>query len=464
MTSEGSSTAGTIGSLGVLGALGALGSVDTNETSSGALPGGPDDQTGSERPERQQRRRRPSRWDRPPEPRDWRWVIGGLGRILISVGVLMFAFVGYQLWGTGIQTAQAQNRLEDEFTDLLESGAPTVTQPTEPAEPTATSVPTDATPATSVPTDPTTVETTPTPTTVPPPVLSPPPLGDPLARLEIPSIGLDYILISGVRPTDLEDGPGHFPETPLPGQLGNAAVAGHRTTHGSPFIRIDEVKVGDDIVVTTLAGRFVYVMTGQQIVSPNDYQLVIPTVDPSVATLTLTSCHPKYSARQRIVVTAVLDAERSDPVTQPWTAGVPEQPAPSGVIPGDETPATTVPAAPESTATADTTAPVAPASTVAVDDGAGTDGTDGTGDPLATDGETDELGEELFANRWFSDPDAYPHVGLWGLALIVVALAATALSRRVRRNWVGALAGFVPFVVVLYFWFENVNRLLPPNL
>jgi sortase A len=249
-------------------------------------------------------------------------------------------------------------------------------------------------------------------------------------------------------------------------------MAGHRTTHGQPFIRIDEVQVGDDIVVTTLAGRFVYVMTGQQIVSPNDYQLVIPTIDPSVATLTLTSCHPKYSARQRIVVTAVLDAQRSDAVTLPWTAGVPDQPEPSGVIPGEDAPASTaVPSpdstSPDSTVTAATTE-TAPATTVAVDPGTdnGTGADNGTGtDPLASeDGLTDEQGEELFANRWFSDPGAYPHVGLWGVALIAVALAATALSRRVRRNWVGALVGIVPFVVVLYFWFENVNRLLPPNL
>jgi sortase A len=405
-------------------------------------------------------------------------VIGGIGRVLIAVGVLMFAFVGYQLWGTGIQTAQAQNRLEDEFNELLESAAPSVTQPSDPAatsDPTATSVAPDDVSPSSVPTDADneatdTNDTTSESTTVPPPSLSPPPLGDLLARLEIPSIGVDNFVVSGVRPTDLERGPGHFPETPLPGQLGNAAMAGHRTTHGQPFFRIDEVQVGDDIVVTNTRGeRFVYVMTGQLIVSPNDYQLVIPTVDPSVATLTLTSCHPKYSARQRIVVTAVLDAERSAPVTLPWTAGVPDQPEPSGVIPGDETPATTA-AAPESTAPADPaattpTATVDAGDTVAGDDptAAAEGQTDGTDETDGTD-QTDEIGEELFANRWFSDPDAYPHVGLWGLALIAVALAATALSRRLRRNWVGALAGFAPFVVVLYFWFENVNRLLPPNL
>ena len=73
-------------------------------------------------------------------------------------------------------------------------------------------------------------------------------------------------------------------------------------------------------------------------------------------------------------------------------------------------------------------------------------------------------GEELFQNQWFSDPDAFPQVALWGSMLTAVSLGAYAVSRRARRNWVGLLVGVAPFVVVLYFFFENVNRLLPPNL
>ncbi len=385
--------------------------------------------------------------------------------MLIAVGVLMFAFVGYQLWGTGIQTAQAQNRLENEFEDLL-AGSPTVTAPTTAAPTTA---PVEATPPDTSAPAPEPEPTAPS-TTVAAAVLQPPPLGDPLARLEIPSIGLDRIVIAGVRSSDLEDGPGHFPETPLPGQYGNAAIAGHRTTHGQPFFRIDEVAVGDDIVVETLAGRFTYVVTGQQIVGPDAYQQVIPTVDPSVATLTLTSCHPKYSARQRIVVTAALDPERSDAVTAAWS----DRPRadPDGLIPGDDpdpsepAPATTGPV------TASTAPAEVPAGSVTPGTGDGTGDTDGTGISDGTGDAggavpavgTDGTGEELFENRWFSDPDAFGQVALWGLALAAVAIGATLLSRRVRRNWVGALTGFVPFVVVLYFWFENVNRLLPPNL
>ena len=73
-------------------------------------------------------------------------------------------------------------------------------------------------------------------------------------------------------------------------------------------------------------------------------------------------------------------------------------------------------------------------------------------------------GEELFQNRWFSDPDAFPQVALWGSVLTAIALGACAVSRRARRNWVGFLVGAMPFVVALYFFFENVNRLMPPNL
>ena len=134
-----------------------------------------------------------------------------------------------------------------------------------------------------------------------------------IARLEIPSIGVDDYVVAGVEKSDLKKGPGHYPETPLPGQLGNAAIAGHRTTYGQPFYDIDQVTPGDEIIVTTPAGRFVYIATGQQIVGPNDYQ-VVATTDPTVATLTLTSCHPRYTARDRIVITSELDPTQSDPV------------------------------------------------------------------------------------------------------------------------------------------------------
>jgi sortase A len=384
-----------------------------------------------------------SRWDRPKEPHDWRWVVGGIGRTLITIGLLLFAFVGYQLWGTGIQTAQAQNRLANQFDQQLAAAVTTSS---------TTSTTIAAAPGSTVPEVP---ENT-TPTTQPLPIIGRPTLGDPVARLDIPSIGLDgKIVIEGVRVGDLQDGPGHFPETPLPGQFGNAAIAGHRTTHGQPFFRIDEIAPGDEIVVTTLAGRYVYIVTESIIVGPDDYSKVIPTIDPSLATLTLTSCHPKFSAKQRIVVTAEVDLDQSDVVTASFGSlddgssggGVPDPSFPPESVPG--TAATSSSATVTSIATTTTSTDASP-SLPAEDLGSG-------------DGGGSAASEELFANRWFSDSGAYPHVLVWGLLLAAIAFGSARLARRLRNLWIGVLVGFVPFLVVLYFWFENVARMLPPN-
>ena len=84
----------------------------------------------------------------------------------------------------------------------------------------------------------------------------------------IPKIGVDKIVVEGVGRNDLRKGPGHYPDTPMPGQPGNAAIAGHRTTYGAPFNRIDELEPGDEILVTTLQGPFTYEVTGTEIVTP----------------------------------------------------------------------------------------------------------------------------------------------------------------------------------------------------
>lgn len=408
--------------------------------------------------------RRPSRWDRPKEPHDWRWVLGIVGRTLVSVGVLMFAFVAYQLWGTGIQTAREQSRLRAEFAELLETTVPvTIGTPATTIQP-ATSDPATSDPATSeAPADSTTTTPSVPIDEVPPAPVTVPEEGGPVAELIIPKMGIsNKVVVQGVTPSDLQDGPGHFPETPLPGQLGNAAIAGHRTSHGQPFHDIDKLEAGDEITVITLAGQYVYVVTGHEIVDPNDYGLVIPTVDPTKATLTLTSCHPAHSTSHRIVVFAELDIARSSPVTQPTIVSDAE---PSAALPGEDLPDAT-----DQTETTDQTV-----STDQTDDtvspGAVTPPTtdlspsDAAAADLAAAAETPpDDSVETFGNQWFSDPDAFPQVALWGVVLIAVSLGAYAVSRRARRNWVGALVGIVPFVVVLYFWFENVNRLLPPNL
>ena len=223
-------------------------------------------------------------------------ILGAIGRICISAGVLILLFVAYQLWGTGIRTAQAQNGLEKDFAAVLDAvGDPTTTS--------SSSSPSSSSSSTTS----TTAEPEPVPTTTP--VVR----GDAVAQIQVPAIGLDKIVVEGVSLDDLKKGPGHYPETPMPGQEGNAAIAGHRTTYGAPFNRLDELEQGDEITVTTAQGEFTYVVSATHIVSPTAVHVLRDKGDDR---LTLTACHPKYSARQRIVVVAKL-AAAEDPLPRP---------------------------------------------------------------------------------------------------------------------------------------------------
>ena len=205
-----------------------------------------------------------------------------LGRTLITLGVLILLFAVYLLWGTGIYTSQQQHDLRQQFQAALHRAATTTTSTsTSPGETTTTTAP---------------------PSNV---ALA---AGSAVARIQIPKIGLDNIVVDGVGVNDLRKGPGHYPATPLPGQVGNAAIAGHRTTYGHPFGDIDQLSPGDVIRVQTLQGSFTYRVYSQQVVDPGDVSVLLP--DPSrTATLTLTTCTPKYSAAQRLVVKAELDSQ-----------------------------------------------------------------------------------------------------------------------------------------------------------
>ncbi|MDP2292193.1 MAG: class E sortase [Actinomycetota bacterium] len=378
-------------------------------------------------------RRRVPYFERPKHPRDWRWVVGGIGKTLIVLGLLMFAFVGYQLWGTGIETARAQNSLENEFQDLLSA---------------TTTAPSTTTPPVTTAPDPATTSTSTTSTIPTAPAGPPIPDGEPIARMLVPSIGLDWYVVQGVGKDDLKKGPGHFRETPMPGQLGNAAIAGHRTTYGAPFNEIDELVPGDLIEVITPAGRFVYAVTGTVIVEPSEYAAVIPTIDPTIATLVLATCHPEYTSDQRLVVRAELVVEQSDQVMAPPSNTQPADP--DATLPTEDTlPPDTVPdttpddTTPDDTVTATTDAPVT--TTTLVD-------------------EFVEVEEDGFSGGWFDDSAAIPHALGWGLLLFAVGVGAYFVGRASNRLYVSFLVGAVPFVVVMYFFFENVNRLLPPGL
>jgi len=131
------------------------------------------------------------------------------------------------------------------------------------------------------------------------------PEGNALTRIVIPGIHVDTVVVEGTGASALRAGAGHYPNTPLPGEEGNVAIAGHRTTYGKPFANLDHLAVGDQIVLETPIGRHVYrVARAPFVVSNTDYSVISQTPG---HTLTLTTCHPKGSARQRLVVRAEME-------------------------------------------------------------------------------------------------------------------------------------------------------------
>ncbi len=389
-------------------------------------------------PGERRRAKREAYWNRPKPPKDWRYWVGGLGRVLIVLGLLMFAFVGYQLWGTGIEEARAQERLQSEFEEQQAAlGTVPVLIPATTAEPPSTTAPPANGPETTTP------PSTAAPVTQPP-TLSLPTIeeGDAIGNLRIPRIGVDKQVVAGVTVADLKTGPGHFPQTPMPGELGNAAIAGHRTTFGGPFLHLDELEPGDEIVFTNFYSQdFVYRVTGTEVVDPSDGH-VINTTDPDTATLTLVTCTPVRTSKQRLIIHATLDttASPAPTATQRYYGQEGDE---ITVLPGDDvTESSAVGTAAPNESTAPTTTPAA-----------------APADPPAGFSDADP-----FAAGWFSDGAAWPHVIAWGLTLIALCAGCYLLARALRRRWVGWVVGVVPFTVLLYFFFQNVNRLLPPGL
>lgn len=135
--------------------------------------------------------------------------------------------------------------------------------------------------------------------------------GDSLTRIQIPAIDVDVVVVEGVTPSALRAGAGHYPSTPLPCEDGNVAIAGHRTTYGRPFHNLDLLQPGDEITLTTPIGACKYTVMEQTIVRPSDVSVVQNQGD---SRLTLTTCHPKGSARQRLVISAQLVGPVEAPV------------------------------------------------------------------------------------------------------------------------------------------------------
>ncbi len=210
----------------------------------------------------------------------FRRVIDIVGRILIGGGVVLLLFTAYQIWGTSIQESHTQSALRTQLQQETNSQEVRRALAEESALDKLPTGPPVAAPRTSDPAE-----------------------GEPVGDIRIPVIGINQVVVEGINTPDLRKGPGHYIGTPLPGQSGNTAIAGHRTTYGHPFYNLDTVKVGDPIVVTTLQGIFVYDATRSLVVSPSDTSVINNAFGD---TLTLTTCNPRFSASTRLIVQAKL--------------------------------------------------------------------------------------------------------------------------------------------------------------
>ncbi len=227
-----------------------------------------------------------------------RW-LRGAGWTFIWLGGLTLGFVVHQLWITTWfaeqnQTALAEERIEyfaaAEATEVVVEPDGTILLPgEEPSEPSPGfgSGEVGSVPATL------TIE-------------APPEKSAAFALIRIPSIERladGWNVVEGVSVSDLKSGAGHMPATPLPGQPGNSVISGHRTTYGAPFHELDSLEAGDRIEVETAIGLHVYEVRSLEIVRPTDVWVTEPR---DGAWLTLTTCHPKFSARERLIVFAEL--------------------------------------------------------------------------------------------------------------------------------------------------------------
>lgn len=220
-----------------------------------------------------------------------RRVVGWTGEVLLTLGALLLLFAAWQLWWTDVVADRAQagivRSLEESF-ERRSSGPPSAGAPA-------------ATPDGAFA------------------VVRIPRFGDDWARPVIEGTGRDVLAL----------GVGHYTGTAGPGEVGNFALAGHRTTYGRPFHDVDRLRDGDQVVVETAATVHVYEVTSRQVVRPRDVEVIAPVPDspgtaPTEAVLTLTSCHPKYAATERFVVHGRLleSVPRAewDPARRPTTA------------------------------------------------------------------------------------------------------------------------------------------------
>jgi sortase A len=199
-----------------------------------------------------------------------RTILRGLSELAVTAGAVLLLFVVYEVWVTDLWSDRAQDRVAEELREDWTSGTP------EPE----------------------------------------PDSGQAFAFVHVPRFGEDWTraVVEGTDPDELEDGPGHYVGSAMPGEQGNFAMAGHRVGRGSPFIALDVLEPGDPVVVETVDAWHVYRVTTTTVVDPSQSSVVAPTPggaangEATGAFLTMTTCHPKFSTRERLVVHGELEA------------------------------------------------------------------------------------------------------------------------------------------------------------
>jgi sortase A len=223
----------------------------------------------------------------------------GVGQTLITLGLVILLFVVYEVWVSNIFADAKQSAVHKTFEQQIVNGDnPLIAAATQAALPGSEQA--------TIPT------------------------GTGIANIYMPRLGDDFhfTIVEGTNDADLEKGPGHYTGTALPGQIGNFAVAGHRVGKGEPFLNLDQLQPGDAVVIETVTNWYVYTVlgnastgdlstpgvegvVGREIVKPTDVGVILPVPDhpgtkATAALLTLTTCHPKFTATDRMIVHASL--------------------------------------------------------------------------------------------------------------------------------------------------------------
>jgi sortase A len=226
----------------------------------------------------------------PPARREGRArlsVVGVAGEVLVTLGVLVLLFLGWQLWFNNVVSSASQKNAADELSEQWDVSA------------TPTSTPDPENPGDPV-------------------VMAAPAPNQAFANLIIPRLGADFKrpIAEGVGSTVLNNvtlGMGHYTQTQLPGQVGNFALASHRSAYGGAFHNIHQLVVGDSIYVETADGWYRYVFRDLEYVKPSGVDVILPVPDaPTVSAterlITLTTCNPFYSSAERIIAYGVFDS------------------------------------------------------------------------------------------------------------------------------------------------------------